>query len=315
MRIFDRSSSFSFSVWPTFKRVAACGLASLSIAFSVSAVGAPIGYSVRSDADDNLYQIDLATGVATLVGPSGFGKIEGMAMSPAGSLYAVDPQASSPQLLRCSTVASTNALCAPVSSTTLGIAPSTSPVGLAFLPNGELYLAVNATIYSVNPATGAASNRGAPGNVAIAGMAGTSPTPSCASGLFALSANANPASLYCVNTTNGTLTSLGPVSPSSLDAGLDADRTTGLLWEITNGNPSQAFSIDPETRATSTPIIVTREGLPIGGFEGLAVQPSAAVISAGVDPFAIPTLSGSAVALLALLVGGLGLRNAGRRSY
>ena len=277
------------------------------MAASVAAIGAPIGYSVRSDSDDNLYRIDLATGAATLVGPSGFGKIEGLAMSPAGELYAVDPQASSPQLLRCSTAVSTSALCAPVSATTLGIAPSTSPVGLAFLPNGELYLAVNATIYSVNPTTGAASNRGAPGRVAIAGMAGTAPTQSCASGLFALSANANPATLYCVNTTTGALTSLGTVTPSSLDAGFDADRTTGLLWEITNGNPSQVFSIDPETRATSTPVAVTVDGAPIGGFEGLAVQPSVA-LSVRADPFSVPTFGAGAGAALALLIGLMGLR-------
>ncbi|TAG83051.1 MAG: hypothetical protein EAZ21_02445 [Betaproteobacteria bacterium] len=308
MRILNGFFSALRAPWPALWRAAALGLVCVSASLSTPVAAAPIGYSVRSDADDNLYRIDLSTGVATLVGPSGFSKIEGMAMSPAGSLYAVDPQASSPQLLRCSTVPSSSALCAPVGATTLGIAPSTSPVGLAFLPNGELYLAVNATIYFVNPTTGAAVNRGSPGSIAIAGMAGTAPTPSCASGLFALSANANPASLYCVNTTTGALTSLGAVTPSSLDAGFDADRTTGLLWEITNGNPSQAFSIDPETRATSAPVVVTREGAPIGGFEGLAVEPSPAAVAA-LDPFSVPTHGASGAALLGLLIALLGLRS------
>lgn len=307
MRTIDRSPSLCSSILPSFRRELGRCLAALMFAMSAYAVGLPIGYSVRSDGDDNLYRINLANGAATLVGPSGFGKIEGMAMSPAGELYAVDPQASSPHLLRCATTASTSALCAPVSATTLGIAPSTSPVGLAFLPNGELYLAVNATIYSVNPTTGAATNRGAPGNVAIAGMAGTAPTKSCASGLFALSANANPATLYCVNTSTGALTALGTVTPTALDAGLDADRTTGLLWEVTNGSPSLAFSIDPETRATSAPITVTLDGVPIGGFEGLAVEPSVAV-AARVDPLSVPTFGAVGGALLSLLVGLIALR-------
>ncbi len=261
----------------------------LALGFGAIVAAAPIGYSVRSDGDDNLYRIDLATGEASVIGPSGFTKIEGMAMSPAGEVFAVDPQTASPRLLKCSTTPSSSAVCAATGTVALGVAAVASPVGLAFLPNGELYMAMSATIFSLNTTTGAATPRGPAGSVAIAGLAGRSPSANCSSGLFALGANVSPAQLYCVNTTSGALTALGPVTPSTLDAGFDADTVTGLLWEITNANPSQVFSINAETRATSTPVNVTLNGLAIGGFEGLAVAPSPTVVRGFGEP--IPTLS------------------------
>ena len=60
-------------------------------AFVVQA--APIGYAVRSDGDDQLYRIDLATGAATAIGPVGFPSVEGLSFQPStGVLFGVDDE-------------------------------------------------------------------------------------------------------------------------------------------------------------------------------------------------------------------------------
>ena len=46
------------------------------------ALADPMGYSVRSDADDRLYRIDLSTGIATDIGATGLTDIEGLAFQP-----------------------------------------------------------------------------------------------------------------------------------------------------------------------------------------------------------------------------------------
>ncbi|MGL5004571.1 MAG: hypothetical protein ACRDAM_16645, partial [Casimicrobium sp.] len=126
--------------------------------------------------------------------------------------------------------------------------------------------------------------------------------------LFALggtSSSSTASALYCVALPAGTLSLLGSVAPTATDAGIDADRTTGLIWEITNpsaGN-AQVFSIRPSTLSVSTPVDVTLNGSGIGGFEGLAVAPSVA------QAVGVPTLSEWAtIALLSLLVFAAALR-------
>ena len=66
------------------------------------AAAAPVGYSINSDSGsnraDSLFQIDLATGNETWVGPvSSFGEaridVEGLAFSADGTLYGIDDQA------------------------------------------------------------------------------------------------------------------------------------------------------------------------------------------------------------------------------
>src|SRR5690349_4044030 len=52
---------------------------------------APIAFTVQSDGDDQLYRIDLATGLATPVGFVGFADVEGIAFNPLTNvLYGVD---------------------------------------------------------------------------------------------------------------------------------------------------------------------------------------------------------------------------------
>lgn len=47
------------------------------------------GYSVRSNADDHLYRINMQTGVATDLGLIGFGDAEGLAFDNLGRLFAI----------------------------------------------------------------------------------------------------------------------------------------------------------------------------------------------------------------------------------
>ena len=50
-----------------------------------------IAYSVKSDGDDQLYQINLSTGTATAIGATGFGDIEGLTFDHTGTiLYGFD---------------------------------------------------------------------------------------------------------------------------------------------------------------------------------------------------------------------------------
>ena len=72
------------------------------LAMSAHAFAGPIGYSVRSDVDRKLYRIDMATGVATDIGVTGFSKIEGLAISTTGEIYGVNP--STAQLVKCSAI-------------------------------------------------------------------------------------------------------------------------------------------------------------------------------------------------------------------
>ena len=75
-------------------RAAVCAVAlggALSTVVASGAFAAAIGYSVRSDADRKLYRVDMATGAATVIGATGFNKIEALAMNAAGEIYGVSP--------------------------------------------------------------------------------------------------------------------------------------------------------------------------------------------------------------------------------
>lgn len=242
--------------------VASCILATTANAF-------PVGYSVRSDTTTrDLYRIDLSSGVATLLGPSGFTKIEALAMNGVGELFGVNPM--SAQLVRCNT--STGA-CTAVGALS-GIPAASTNAGLAFDSTGRLFLSINAVLYSVNPASGATTALGASG-AAISGLASSAPTPGCASGLFGIGGNSDQGKFYCLNTTSGAATQLGTLTGAgALDGGLDADSRTGLVWGLTNETPGRTYAVDPATLAVSNVRTVTVNGAPTGGFESLAVARS-----------------------------------------
>ena len=272
------------------------------LALATATIASPTGYSVRSDVDRKLYRLDMATGIATELGATGFSKIEALAINAAGEIYGVNPATA--QLVKCS---ATTGACTTVGILT-GLPQVQSNAGLAFSSTGVLYLAVNAVIYRVDPATGATAALGGSGP-ALSGLAGVAPTAACPSGVYGLGGNTDRGKFYCINVINGSATSLGTVGISPLDSGLDGDPTTGLVWGVSNDDPGQVFAINTTSLAITNTNTVTLAGKAIGGFESLAVArtittevPPPVVTPDAVDPLAIPTLSPAWLAALSFLL-------------
>ena len=270
-------------------------------ALALTAFASPTGYSVRSDVDRKLYRLDMASGVATELGATGFSKIEALAINAAGEIYGVNPLTA--QLVKCS---ATTGACTAVGILT-GLPQAQSNAGLAFSSTGVLYLAVNAAIYRVDPATGATAALGGTGP-AISGLAGVSPTAACASGLYGLGGNTDRGKFYCIDIANGSATLLGTLGLSPLDSGLDGDLTTGLVWGVSNDDPGQVFSINTTSLAITNINTVTLSGKAIGGFESLAVARTITAevppvpVTPAAEPLVVPTLSPEWLAALALLL-------------
>ena len=272
-----------------------------TLALAATVFASPIGYSVRSDVDRKLYRLDMATGVATELGATGFSKIEALAINTAGEIYGVNPATA--QLVKCS--AATGA-CTAVGVLT-GLPQVQSNAGLAFASTGTLYLAVNAAIYRVDSATGATASLGGTGP-ALSGLAGVAPSAACASGVYGMGGNTDRGKFYCINITNGSAALLGTLGISPLDLGLDGDPVTGLVWGISNDDPGQVFSINTTTLAIGNSNTVTLAGKAIGGFESLAVARTGTTAvgdtlpAAVADPLIVPTLSPAWLAALSLLL-------------
>ena len=272
-------------------RAAAYALAAAGALAASGAFAAVIGYSVRSDADRKLYRVDMTTAVATAIGATGFSKIEALAINAAGEIYGVNPVTA--QLVKCS---SSTGACIAV-GLLVGLPQIQANAGLTFTSNGLMYLAANAVVYRVDPASGAATPLGGSGP-ALSGLAGVTPTANCASGLFGIGGNSDRGKLYCINTTTGATTLLGSLSVNPLDSGLDGDPVTGIVWGISNDDPGQVFAINPTSLAVTNLNTVTLAGTPIGGFESLAIQHTTDV--AVTQP--VPTLSDTVLWLLSLLL-------------
>jgi DNA-binding beta-propeller fold protein YncE len=111
---------------------------------------------------DRLFTINPATGVATVIGPLGpSGRdVSGLALDPgSGVLYGLALRDSLPDLLV--TIDQTTGLATPVGLT--GTNSFSGLAGLAFDPDdGTLYMTDGQFLYTVNPATGAATRIGDP---------------------------------------------------------------------------------------------------------------------------------------------------------
>ncbi len=260
-------------------------LFSFTLVFSPDAANAQTGFSVRSDVDDQLYSIDLPSGVATPIGATGFADIECLAFDASGVLYGVDDITN--QLLICDT--STGA-CDAVGP--LGVA--FTDCGLTFDCNGELLMSTDApdplTLYSIDPNTGQATAIGDQGQQ-VTGLAARIATGSCGSGVFGLGGDGTN-NLGCMDIFTGAFEEIGPLNTVSLnDGGIDFD-LQGILWGIQD--QGLIFIINPGT-GTASGVTAT-----LNGFEGLAID------APSCEPRTIPTMSEWGLILMAGILGIVG---------
>ncbi len=255
---------------------------------------ASVGYSIRSDGDQKLYRIDLATGVTTPVAKasSGFEGIEGLTFSPGcQTLYGVDDVRD--RLVTCNR---TTGVCETVGSLEVDV----TDVGLAFANDGNLYMSTDAPkdpirFFRLDAGTGSASWLGDTA-VEVTGLAGNQLD------VYGLGGDGKDV-LVQVDPSSGVTTTIGPLKNVTLqDGGLDFDRD-GVLYGINDlgpgsGKASQIFKIDLKTGEAKV-VAVTRDssGKALSGFEGLAIDEGMC---------AVPGFGGG-VAVDAPVLDGLGL--------
>ena len=282
------------------------GLMLLPGAFPAAAQTA---YSVRSDGgstagslDDYLYSIDLATGEAIAIGPTGFEDVESLAFAPGCTrLYGVDDVTD--QLLTCDPATGG---CKPVGPLKVDV----TDTGLAFGRTGLLFMSTDApkkptNLYRLNPYTGEAVRAGDQGqsvtglavnDTAIYGLGGDNSNNLVVIDPF--TGHANPV---------GSLGSAVKLSDGGLDFAAD-----GQLYGISDASgrtgPSQVFTVDTETgHATVVATVHDDKGKAISGFEGLAVQGGICSVAAPGVVTDVPTASEWGLAMLTAMLVASGL--------
>ncbi|MGH7848859.1 MAG: IPTL-CTERM sorting domain-containing protein, partial [Thermodesulfobacteriota bacterium] len=237
------------------------------------------------DVDDQLYFIDLPTGTAIPIGPTGFADIECLAFDARSVLYGVDDITN--QLVICDTSTGDCDAVGP-----LGV--DFTDCGLTFDCNGELFMSTDApepfTLYSIDPNTGQATAVGDQGQQ-VTGLAAGAATAICGSGVFGLGGDGTN-NLGCMDLITGAFEEIGPLNTVNVqDGGIDFD-LRGFLWGIQD--QGLIFIIHPSTGAASG---VTAT---LNGFEGLAIDaPTCA-------PRIIPTMSEWGLILMAAVLGIVG---------
>src|SRR6056297_142561 len=252
-----------------------------------------------------LWEVNLSTGQVERIGQTGFIDMEGLALSPDGTLYGADDE--SKTLV---TINTANGSSSPVGGLIGNMRmPIVDPldIGMTFTCDGELLLVSDyeQTLFIADLETGELSRIGDPGDLGapITGMAawgdqlfGIGQGVRGIDGQF----SADSPNLYRIDRENGTAELIGPLGSAVLpyaNAGLAFDGEGGL-WALTdrreNGVPdiaSEVLNIDPETglaQKTADAELVGFESLAItgpGGCEPLGngpdPQPAAPVPATG----------------------------------
>jgi hypothetical protein len=239
-------------------------VAALWVGLAVPAGGDIIGYSVQSDGNDWLYEINLNTGAATPVGPVGFLDVEGLCFQPGtgalfgwndgGHLITIDP--------------------ATGAGTTVGPSGVSGQfdAGLTFDANGDLFVSRGFTtvqlLYSVDPLTGLASLIGPTTGEPVIALADAGGDM-----LWGVSQayDGQPLKFVSVSKSTGATTVIGLMGlGSGIDGGVGIDYgPDGTLWGIADNGA--IFTIDTIT-GQATVVATT-----LGGYEGLAIPEPATV--------------------------------------
>lgn len=243
----------------------------LAVLLAQGLSAAPLGYVVNSDGFDvpndqidNLYQIDLANGNTTRIGPVGYIDIEGLGLDANGQLFGVDDDTNTLVSINKQTGAAF-----PVAGLSGNLRLNATQLydfGLTFTCDGLALLTADNTrqIYSLSKQTGVATMLGNSGP-SLTGLAAWGDT------VYGLG-DQNQPNLYRVDATTGAATLIGPLTNAApyTDGGLDFD-ADGQLWAVTDrsnaGQLSQVLKIDKIT-GVATVIAET-----LGGIESLAVAP------------------------------------------
>ncbi|KAA9129785.1 hypothetical protein F3N42_14120 [Marinihelvus fidelis] len=266
-----------------FHRTLLSGLIALPLG---SAVAAPFGYSVNSDDPtdgDHLYQIDLANGTETDIGPvQSLGTtrtdIEGLAIAPDGRLWALDDESS--MLFPIHTATGQVYFAEEVSLSGFG-ASAGNDFGMTFTCDGGLYVVTVAdqSLYRLE-LDGTATLVG-PLGARISALAALNQGDDLrlfglGNGLMNDGDDPDNRSLYEIDPDTGAATLIGNVGAGVADyfqAGLSFDEN-GELWAITDRRTadaepgSQVLRLDINTGAGTVISTTTQTG-----YESLAVAP------------------------------------------
>lgn len=257
----------------------------------VAALAGPVGYtngfSNQGIGDCDFFEVDLGTGVLTEKNTDLLPCADGYTFSKAGTLYAYrlprrgGPGGSSTLI----TVDPSNG-----AQTVVGSIPQVFDGGMTFDASGALWLYAssetddcdfNFCLYKVDPATAATTLVGGQDTRYIGGLAATCTEVQAVSGRAPSGAPSNQLAFDRVNTADGALTTVAPVTGVGDNTGLDYD-SAGILWGVGQslqaGNAvAVAYRIDTATGA-ATPTTLTEAGNPFfGQIFGLAVAGTSCV--------------------------------------
>lgn len=299
--------------------------------FAISAKAAPVAYSVNSDSviGDNLYLIDLATGIDQFRGKLDAGiafrtDTEGLAFSPGpdSSLWGIDD--ASETLFQINTANGSIDYRDDILLPSFPSGPDEeliggSDFGMTFACDGNLFFTSvkSQSLFRRDP-DGSIVTVGSVGvlgvNIsAIAAIGNPTRLYGLGNGQFEDGSTDSP-NLYSIDSSTGITSLIGPMSATDEfkynEAGLAFDGDGGL-WAITdrsqiNNQKSQILSINVLT-GTATLIAETLNEV---GYESLAIGPPAycdvqAVADDEFEPIPTLSLSGRLTAILILMLAGM----------
>jgi len=260
-----------------FQSIFLPALIAVVLGYAATVSAAPVLYSVRSNANDHLYSIDAATGVATDLGALTFGDAEGLAFV-GSTLYAIG--GTDDQFWNITTPPGT-LVGATGARTGIDAGLDYNRVtGTMYNYNAE---SNSGALYTINLATGAATLVGS-NNTYADGLA-------IDSGGLAYAANGT--TLYSIDLATAAATVIGSLGLGN--SGVQVGLTFGdddLLYAI--ASDGALYTVNTATGAATLAANITCEGIACAGWEGLATQ------SAAPEP--------GTLALLGAALLGLGMR-------